>query len=327
MQLQRAYNHMTAGDDCVALADWACAEREYGAARALEPAHAEMAFWYAVALATAGKLDAGAAALRAGVRRRPALARAREAAAGREPAAEGPGAPRRHPVHPLARRSAMLTLLALLLQAAQAAATLHPPATAASPRHVRADDRPARRAAPRDVGRARPDGTLVAYVVRETNWDDNAYETEIWLADAGSGERAAAHEREEVPDAPACSPDGKRLAFVSDRGDKRQVYLIDPSGGEAEALTTAEEGVTAFAWSPDGSAHRLHCADPKTEAMKEREKKYGEYEVVGQDHRMTHLHVIDVAVEEGAPAHRRRVRGRQLRLVARRHARSPSTTA
>jgi uncharacterized Ntn-hydrolase superfamily protein len=58
VRLQRAYNHMTAGDDCVATSDWACAEREYGAARALEPAHAEMAFWYAVALATAGKLDA-----------------------------------------------------------------------------------------------------------------------------------------------------------------------------------------------------------------------------------------------------------------------------
>ncbi len=58
VRLQRAYNHMSAGDDCVALADWVCAEREYGAARALEPAHAEMAFWYAVALATAGKLDA-----------------------------------------------------------------------------------------------------------------------------------------------------------------------------------------------------------------------------------------------------------------------------
>ncbi len=57
-RLQRAYNHMTAGDDCVALSDWNCAEREYGAARALEPAHAEMAFWAAVALATNGRLEA-----------------------------------------------------------------------------------------------------------------------------------------------------------------------------------------------------------------------------------------------------------------------------
>jgi uncharacterized Ntn-hydrolase superfamily protein len=55
--MQRAYNHMTAGDDCLAVQDWTCAEREYGAARRLEPANAEMAFWYAVALATGGKLD------------------------------------------------------------------------------------------------------------------------------------------------------------------------------------------------------------------------------------------------------------------------------
>ena len=57
VKLQRAYNHMTAGDDCVAVADWTCAEREYGAARTLEPQHAEMAFWYAIALATAGRLE------------------------------------------------------------------------------------------------------------------------------------------------------------------------------------------------------------------------------------------------------------------------------
>jgi uncharacterized Ntn-hydrolase superfamily protein len=57
VHLQRAYHHMSAGDDCVAAADWACAEREYGAARALEPGNAEMAFWHAVALATAGELE------------------------------------------------------------------------------------------------------------------------------------------------------------------------------------------------------------------------------------------------------------------------------
>ena len=57
VRLERAYNHMTAGDDCVATSDWACAEREYGAARGLEPQHAEMAFWYGIALATAGRLE------------------------------------------------------------------------------------------------------------------------------------------------------------------------------------------------------------------------------------------------------------------------------
>jgi uncharacterized Ntn-hydrolase superfamily protein len=56
VRVQRAYTHMGAGDDCVTVKDWACAEREYGAARALEPQNAEMAFWHAVALATGGRL-------------------------------------------------------------------------------------------------------------------------------------------------------------------------------------------------------------------------------------------------------------------------------
>ncbi len=55
--VQRAYNHMSAGDDCVAAKDWACAEREYGAAEGMQPANAEMAFWHGVALASNGKLD------------------------------------------------------------------------------------------------------------------------------------------------------------------------------------------------------------------------------------------------------------------------------
>jgi len=55
--LQRAYNRMSAGDDCVAAKDWACAEREYGAAEAMVPESAEMAFWHAVALASNDRLE------------------------------------------------------------------------------------------------------------------------------------------------------------------------------------------------------------------------------------------------------------------------------
>jgi uncharacterized Ntn-hydrolase superfamily protein len=55
--VQRAYNHMSAGDDCVAAKDWACAEREYGAAEGMQPANAEMAFWHGVALASNGKIE------------------------------------------------------------------------------------------------------------------------------------------------------------------------------------------------------------------------------------------------------------------------------
>ena len=58
VEVQRAYNHMTAGDDCAAIQDWACAEREYGTAQQLQPENAEMSFWAAAALAAADKMDA-----------------------------------------------------------------------------------------------------------------------------------------------------------------------------------------------------------------------------------------------------------------------------
>jgi dipeptidyl aminopeptidase/acylaminoacyl peptidase len=180
----------------------------------------------------------------------------------------------------------MSILLALLLQAAPTAATQAP--TIDQLVELR-----------RVVSVAlSPDGSQLAYVVRRANWDENAFETEIWLADAEGGEPRRLTNAKKSSDAPAFSPDGKRLAFASDRGDKRQLYLIDPRGGEAELLTSAEEGVQDFAWSKDGQRIAFKAQDPKSDALKEREKKQGEYEVVGEDRRMAHLHVIDVATKK-----------------------------
>jgi dipeptidyl aminopeptidase/acylaminoacyl peptidase len=140
-----------------------------------------------------------------------------------------------------------------------------------------------------------PDGRWVAYTVRDTNWDDNAYETEIWLADVATGAARQLTNAKKSSQSPAWSPDGSKLAFISDRTDKRQVYLISPQGGEAEALTTLEDGVSAFAWSPDGKTIAYTATEPKPAAVKDRDKKYGEFQVVEQDHRMTHLFALDLA--------------------------------
>jgi dipeptidyl aminopeptidase/acylaminoacyl peptidase len=145
-----------------------------------------------------------------------------------------------------------------------------------------------------------PDGRVVAYTVRETNWDDNAFETEVWIVETDSGLPRQLTRGKKSSTSPAWSQDGRRLAFISDRTDKRQIYVINPEGGEAEPLTTdakdsAPEGVTAIAWAPDGKSIAFTAKDPKPETLKDRDKKYGEFDVVDQDHLMTHLHVVDVA--------------------------------
>jgi len=141
-----------------------------------------------------------------------------------------------------------------------------------------------------------PNGQWIAYTVREANWDDNNYHTEIWLADVKTGDvRQLTSNAKKSSSAPAWSPDSTRLAFATDRDEKRQVYLIDPRGGEARKLTTVEDGVGSFAWSPDGKSIAYTATDPRTDADKEREKKFGEFDVYGEGYRMSHLWVWDIA--------------------------------
>src|SRR6266849_1172410 len=140
-----------------------------------------------------------------------------------------------------------------------------------------------------------PDGRWVAYTVRETNWDDNAYETEIWLADTAGGAPRQLTNAKKSSRAPSWSPDGSKLAFISDRTDKNQLYVINPLAGEAEALTTLEDGINAYEWPPDSKSIAYTATEPKTAALKDREKKYGEFQVVEQDYRMDQLFAIDVA--------------------------------
>ena len=139
-----------------------------------------------------------------------------------------------------------------------------------------------------------PDGRMVAYTIRETNWDDNSYEMQIWIADAATGALKQLTSSKKSSQSPHWSPDSARLAFISDRTDKRQIYVINPSAGDAMALTAAEDGVGGFAWSPDGKTIAYTATEPKSAAVKDRDKKYGEFEVVDQDHRMSHLWTIDV---------------------------------
>jgi len=52
---------------------------------------------------------------------------------------------------------------------------------------------------------------------------------------------------------PAWSPDGKRIAFTTDRDGNQEIYLINADGSNAVRLTNDAAADYAPAWSPDGT--------------------------------------------------------------------------
>ena len=98
-----------------------------------------------------------------------------------------------------------------------------------------------------------PDGRQVAFVRVSVDRAGNTYRHAIWLAsaDGQSVRRFTAGAKSDTT--PRWRPDGRRLAFCSNRaGDAMQIYTIDLAGGEARQLTSLPQGASAPAWSPDG---------------------------------------------------------------------------
>ena len=141
--------------------------------------------------------------------------------------------------------------------------------------------------------RISPDGSMIAYSVTTTDWEENRFDQEIWLV-VGDGEPFQLTSTEPGSSTGhRWSPDGSRLGFIADRGDGAQIYLIRPEGGEAQQLTSHDGGISAFQFSPDGGRIAFTATDPAPDDFEEREERYGDYAVEDADFRMTHLWVTE----------------------------------
>jgi dipeptidyl aminopeptidase/acylaminoacyl peptidase len=112
--------------------------------------------------------------------------------------------------------------------------------------------------------RISPDGQRVAFVATTIDEHKHAYHASIWVAPTRGGEVRRFTSGPANAHSPAWSPDGRWLAFVSDReGEstgkndrehgkgKPQVWLIPGDGGEAHQLTFMPHGASNPTWSPD----------------------------------------------------------------------------
>jgi len=140
-----------------------------------------------------------------------------------------------------------------------------------------------------------PDGRHVAFTMGTTDWENNRFDTEIWLSRDGESPFQLTQTNDGNSTNPQWSPDGRWLAFSADRGNKRQVFGLRMAGGEAQPLTNAPEGISDFEWSPDGSQIIYTMLEPQDSTLKDREEQLGAFSIEDTDYRMTHLWLVDVA--------------------------------
>jgi len=147
-----------------------------------------------------------------------------------------------------------------------------------------------------------PDGKRVVYEVQQANWEENAFDRNLWIVDTATGESRALTSAKKSSTNASWSPDGKWIAFISDRPGqikdtpegKKQLYVISADGGEAQQITRTENDVNAFEWAPDSRRIAFSMPDPEPRTLKDRKDKYGEYSVVHADYQMAHLWLIDL---------------------------------
>ncbi|HEU4724275.1 MAG TPA: DPP IV N-terminal domain-containing protein, partial [Candidatus Eisenbacteria bacterium] len=99
-----------------------------------------------------------------------------------------------------------------------------------------------------------PDGKWIVATVRTIDAEKDKYFTHLWLLSGDGGSPRRLTQGEHSNSGPAWSADGKSIAFVSNRKEKRpQIYRLRLDGGEAECLTDLDGEISGLEWSPDGS--------------------------------------------------------------------------
>jgi dipeptidyl aminopeptidase/acylaminoacyl peptidase len=129
-----------------------------------------------------------------------------------------------------------------------------------------------------------PNGTAAVIATEAPDWKASVNRQDLWLWSAKQGLQPLTHSGGD--EHPRWSPDGKWIAFISDRapsdssdgdadgeGNKTsRVWIISAAGGEALPLYDEKLEVHTFAWSPDSSKIYFSAKAPLTHDQEDEQK-------------------------------------------------------
>lgn len=139
-----------------------------------------------------------------------------------------------------------------------------------------------------------PGGARLAFVVTEPA-KGTGRARHIWVHDKQTSGARQFTFSAKSESSPRWSPDGKQLAFLSDRGEEQQIYLMRGVMGEGIALTKGKRAIKSFEWSPDGGQIAFLAPDAKTDAEEKKEKDKDDARVADKEDKRTRLWLVDVA--------------------------------
>jgi dipeptidyl aminopeptidase/acylaminoacyl peptidase len=148
-----------------------------------------------------------------------------------------------------------------------------------------------------------PDGERIAYCVAEISREGEHPTGDIWLVPFAGGEARRFTSGPGRDHSPRWSPDGRSLAFISDRAEpgKPALYTIATDGGEAAKAPSPPGEPSEPRWSPDGRALAFLLKEPETEEEKRRNEERDDARVEGEGLKRNRLHVLDLQSGEATP--------------------------
>src|SRR5713226_4535962 len=97
-----------------------------------------------------------------------------------------------------------------------------------------------------------PDGKKIVYVRRFADSMTDKRYSNLWIINTDGTDHRPLTTGNRADVSPRWSPDGLRLAYLSDADGKQQLYIRWMDTGQTARITNLEQSPDAIAWSPDG---------------------------------------------------------------------------
>ena len=99
-----------------------------------------------------------------------------------------------------------------------------------------------------------PDGKFVVWALEWADEMNDAFYSNLWVTSTDGTDTRPLTQGNYRDTSPRLSPDGKRLAYLSNRSGKTQIYVRWLDSSQEAMITHAEQSPSNITWSPDGKS-------------------------------------------------------------------------